>query len=71
MKKGENVALKQTRGLGTDVAIVGSMIFVAQIIVSLTIGSIIEWLGTPATVLYGASILGLLSSISAYFVLYV
>ncbi|KAL5286664.1 hypothetical protein ACFFRR_007964, partial [Megaselia abdita] len=57
VKKGEQVALKQPRGLGTDVAIVGSMIFVAQIIVSMTIGTFIEWLGTPATVLYGASIL--------------
>lgn len=65
------MTLTQKRGLGTDVAIVGSMIFVAQIIVSMTIGSFIEWLDTPATVLYGASILGLASSISAYFVLYV
>lgn len=47
MKKGESVTLKQTRGLGTDVAIVGSMIFVAQIIVSMTIGTFIQWLGTP------------------------
>lgn len=31
MKKGENVPLKKKRGLGTDVAVISSMMFVAQV----------------------------------------
>lgn len=33
MKKGENVPLKKKRGLGTDVAVISSMMFVAQVII--------------------------------------
>lgn len=31
MRKGENVQLEKKRGLGTDVAVISSMMFVAQV----------------------------------------
>ncbi|XP_055372316.1 proton-associated sugar transporter A-like isoform X2 [Condylostylus longicornis] len=70
VKRGENIQIKQTRGLGTDVAIVSSMLFVAQLTISLSIGTLVSWLDTTAGVLYAASTFSLLSAISAHFVLY-
>ena len=37
------VLLAQVRGIGTDVGIVSSMVFLAQFILSLTMGTIIEF----------------------------
>ncbi|KAJ6639966.1 Proton-associated sugar transporter A, partial [Pseudolycoriella hygida] len=36
----------ELRGLGTDVAIVSSMVFLAQFILSLCMGTIVSWSGT-------------------------
>ncbi|XP_062561299.1 proton-associated sugar transporter A-like isoform X2 [Armigeres subalbatus] len=47
---------EKKRGLATDIAVVGGMIFVAQIIVSLGIGSLIEVLGSTSAVIYTAGI---------------
>lgn len=71
VKAGEEVVSKQKRGLGTDIAIVNSMIFVAQIIVALTIGLFIDWLGSTAAVIFAAGFCGLCAAISAFFVLYI
>ena len=70
MKKGENVPLKKVRGLGTDIAVISSMMFVAQMIVSLTIGSLISVIQSTTAYIYAASILGMLAAISATRVLY-
>jgi solute carrier family 45 protein 1/2/4 len=58
------------RGLGTDCGIVGSMLFVAQFTMSLSIGSIIIILDTTAAVLYAASFFSFLAAISGCFVIY-
>lgn len=69
MKKGQNVPLETTRGLGTDVAVISSMMFVAQIIVSLTIGQLIKLIGTSA-VIYAASFFSTCAALMASRVLY-
>lgn len=69
MRKGQNVPLEKTRGLGTDVAVISSMMFVAQIIISLTIGSLIAMIGTSA-VIYAASFFSVCAAIMATQVLY-
>ncbi|XP_067628885.1 membrane-associated transporter protein [Eurosta solidaginis] len=71
IRNGESVPLKQARGLGTDVAIISSMVFVAQLIVSLSIGPLISWMQTTSAILYASTFLAVIGSISAMFVLYV
>ncbi|XP_055905348.1 proton-associated sugar transporter A [Eupeodes corollae] len=71
MRSGENVPLKQTRGLGTDIAIISSMVFVAQFIISLSIGSLVAWMATTSAILYAASVLSIGAAVSAMFVLYI
>lgn len=61
---------ERKRGLATDIAVVGGMIFVAQIIVSLGIGSFISWLGSTTAVIYAAGTCSLLAAISASQVVY-
>lgn len=70
VKEGKRVALKEPRGLGTDVAIVSNMIFVAQLIVSLCIGSIITAAQSTTAVLYTSSALSICAAISASLLLY-
>lgn len=61
---------ERKRGLATDIAVVGGMIFVAQIIVSLSIGSLIELLGTTAAVIYAAGICSFLAALASTQVVY-
>lgn len=58
------------RGLGTDCGIVGSMLFVAQFTMSLSIGSFITLIDSTAAVLYAASFFSFLAAISGCFVVY-
>lgn len=58
------------RGLGTDCGIVGSMMFVAQFTMSLSIGSLITLLHSVAAVLYAASFFSFLAAISGCYVVY-
>ncbi|CRK98794.1 CLUMA_CG012011, isoform A [Clunio marinus] len=58
------------RGLGTDCGIVGSMLFVAQFTMSLSIGSFITLIDSVAAVLYAASFFSLLAAISGCYVVY-
>jgi solute carrier family 45 protein 1/2/4 len=67
-EKGEVVQFE--RGLGTDCGIVGSMLFVAQFTMSLSIGSFITLMDSTAAVLYAASFFSFLAAISANFVVY-
>ncbi|KAL5286667.1 hypothetical protein ACFFRR_007966 [Megaselia abdita] len=62
--------LKQKRGIGTDMAILGSMVFIAQVITSVSLGPFIALVGSSLAILYAASALALLGAISAYFLLY-
>ena len=58
------------RGIGTDVGIVSSMVFLAQFILSLTMGSIIRAVESTTAVIVSASVLSVCGSISASFVTY-
>lgn len=71
MRSGENIPLKHTRGLGTDIAIISSMVFIAQLIISLSIGSLVSWMNTTSAVLYAASGLSICAAVSAMFVMYI
>ncbi|XP_075166672.1 solute carrier family 45 member 1 [Haematobia irritans] len=71
VRDGETIPLKQARGLGTDVAIISSMVFVGQLIVSVSVGPIVAWMQTTCAILYLSTILACFAAISAMFVLYV
>lgn len=71
MHNGETVPLKQARGLGTDVAIISSMVFIAQLIVSLSVGPLVAWMETTCAILYASTFLSFAAAIAAMFVLYV
>lgn len=71
MHNGESVPLKQARGLGTDVAIISSMVFIAQLVISMSIGPLISWMQTTCAILYASTFLAFFAAISATFVLYV
>ncbi|KAK5649374.1 hypothetical protein RI129_000403 [Pyrocoelia pectoralis] len=62
--------VKQVRGLGTDVAIVSSMVFLAQFILSMGIGSIVTSTGTTTSVVTAASLLAFFGAISSTQVMY-
>ena len=61
---------EQVRGIGTDVGIVSSMVFLAQFILSLSMGSIINAFQTTTVVVIAASVLSFCGSVSACFVTY-
>lgn len=60
----------QVRGLGTDVAIVSSMVFLAQFILSMCMGTIVSCTGTTTAVVSVASFLAFCGAISATQVMY-
>lgn len=58
------------RGLGTDVALVSSMVFLAQFILSSSMGSIVSAAGSTTAVVVSAAVLSFCGSISASQVMY-
>lgn len=60
----------QVRGLGTDVAIISSMVFLAQFILSICMGTIVSWTGTTTAVVSVASFLAFCGALSATQVMY-
>ena len=58
------------RGLGTDIAVVQGMVFVAQLALSSCMGSIVQALDSTVTVIVAAAILSFLGAISASQVTY-
>lgn len=58
------------RGLGTDVAIVSSMVFLAQFVLSICMGSIVSWSGTTTAVVSVAALLSFCGAIAATQVMY-
>lgn len=69
-EKVEAPTVEFERGLGTDCGIVGSMLFVAQFTMSLSIGSLITFIDSVAAVLYTASFFSFLAAISGCYVVY-
>lgn len=70
MQKGNAVISSHKRGLGTDIAVVGSMLFVAQLIVSMSVGYLIVLLGSTRAIIYAASFTSFLAAIAATKVVY-
>ncbi|XP_055621057.1 proton-associated sugar transporter A-like [Toxorhynchites rutilus septentrionalis] len=62
---GTYVRNTQNRGFGADVSTLSSMLFLAQVVISLTIGSVIDAFGTTTIVMYSASLFSGLAAISA------
>ncbi|KAI4458988.1 sugar transporter [Holotrichia oblita] len=69
-KDGEEKVCAQVRGLGTDVAIVSSMVFLAQFILSMCMGTIVNVTGTTTAVVSVASALSFFGALSATQVMY-
>uniref|UniRef100_A0A1B6HCC0 Proton-associated sugar transporter A n=2 Tax=Homalodisca liturata TaxID=320908 RepID=A0A1B6HCC0_9HEMI len=67
---GDNVQASQVRGLGTDVAIVSSMVFLAQFSLSICMGSVVSWAGTTTAVAAVAAVLAFCGAIAATQVMY-
>ncbi|XP_046551030.1 proton-associated sugar transporter A-like isoform X2 [Haliotis rubra] len=61
---------QQVRGLGTDVALISSMVFLAQFLLSVSIGSIIHAVGSTTAVIVAAAILSFCGAITATQVTY-
>lgn len=61
---------QQLRGLGTDVALVSSMVFLAQLILSACMGAIVSWAGTTSAVVCVAAVLSFCGAMCATQVLY-
>ncbi|KAJ8985618.1 hypothetical protein NQ317_015111 [Molorchus minor] len=69
-EEGEAKVSSQIRGLGTDIALVSSMVFLAQFILSILMGSIVNAAGTTTAVVSVASALALFGAIAATQVMY-
>lgn len=69
-KNGEAITSTQIRGLGTDVSIIHSMIFIGQMIVSLTSGPLISLINSVQAVIYAAGVFAAISAISASQIVY-
>ncbi|XP_031832072.1 loss of visual transmission [Nomia melanderi] len=68
--EGEAVQSEGVRGLGTDVAIVSSMVFLAQFLLSCCLGTIVSKSGTTTAVVCVASTLAACGAISATRIMY-
>ncbi|RLU20666.1 hypothetical protein DMN91_007279 [Ooceraea biroi] len=67
---GDAVSNGSVRGLGTDIAIVSSMVFLAQFLLSCCLGTIVSLSGSTAAVAYVASILAMCGAASATQIMY-
>lgn len=61
----------QIRGIGTDIAVVSSMVFLAQLCLSSTMGTLVQLAGSTVIVTVVASLLSVCGAISATRVLYI
>lgn len=67
---GESKYSAENRGIGTDVAIVSSMVFLAQFILSCLMGQIVSITGSTTAVVSTAAFLSFCGAISATQVMY-
>uniref|UniRef100_A0A182J4A8 Sucrose transporter n=1 Tax=Anopheles atroparvus TaxID=41427 RepID=A0A182J4A8_ANOAO len=61
----ETSGTQSRRGLASDISLIGSMLFVAQIILSLSMGPLVTLTGTTASVIYTASVCSLVAALCA------
>lgn len=69
--EGNFVTSQQVRGLGTDVSIIGSSVFIAQFFLSMGMGSVVKLYGSTAAVPLLCSFLSLCAAYAATRVIYV
>ncbi|ERL87048.1 proton-associated sugar transporter A isoform X1 [Dendroctonus ponderosae] len=69
-QEGESQISSQIRGLGTDVAIVSSMVFLAQFVLSICMGTIVNLSGTTTAVVGVATVLAFFGAIAATRIMY-
>ncbi|KAJ8914991.1 hypothetical protein NQ315_002515 [Exocentrus adspersus] len=67
---GAAITINRIRGLGTDVAIISSMVFLAQFLLSICMGSIVHASGTTTAIVIVASVLAALGAVSASQIIY-
>ncbi|XP_064644201.1 proton-associated sugar transporter A-like [Lineus longissimus] len=60
----------EIRGLGTDVAVVSSMVFVGQVVLSCGMGSLVHVTGSTVTIVWSSAVLSLIGSLVACKVMY-
>ncbi|XP_060648345.1 proton-associated sugar transporter A isoform X1 [Drosophila nasuta] len=60
----------EVRGLGTDVAIISSMVFLAQFLLSICMGTIVKLAGTTTAVITTASFLSFCAALTASKIIY-
>uniref|UniRef100_A0A182QBB5 Major facilitator superfamily (MFS) profile domain-containing protein n=1 Tax=Anopheles farauti TaxID=69004 RepID=A0A182QBB5_9DIPT len=70
VKDGKCVPNTTKRGFGADVSLMSSMLFLAQLIISLAIGSIIDAVESNVVVIFSASIFSLVAALTASQVVY-
>ncbi|XP_053676371.1 proton-associated sugar transporter A-like [Anopheles nili] len=70
MEAGKCVEAEEPRGFGADVSMMSSVLCLAQLIVSLAMGALIDAAGTTAVITFTASACTLLAAVSALAVLY-
>lgn len=66
----EKKKMKKKRGLGADLALINSMVFCAQIILSFFIGTLMKFVGSKVVVVYGASLFATCGALSSTKLLY-
>ncbi|XP_067118982.1 membrane-associated transporter protein [Centruroides vittatus] len=66
----EETTRNQVRGIGTDVAVVGSMVFLAQFILSSCMGTIVDACGSSVATVWASAILSFCGALSATQVMY-
>lgn len=69
-QEGESQISSQIRGLGTDVAIVSSMVFLAQFVLSMCMGTLVNLSGTTTAVVGVATVLAFFGAIAATRIMY-
>ncbi|XP_065203859.1 proton-associated sugar transporter A-like isoform X1 [Planococcus citri] len=69
-ENGEHVHCKQVRGLGTDISIIGSSVFIAQFILSCFIGLIVDWYGSTLAVPLTCCVLSAMAVLASTRVVY-
>uniref|UniRef100_A0A182MIY6 Uncharacterized protein n=1 Tax=Anopheles culicifacies TaxID=139723 RepID=A0A182MIY6_9DIPT len=70
VKDGKCVPNTTKRGFGADVSMMSSMLFLAQLIISLAIGSIIDAVESNVVVIFSASIFSLIAALFASQIVY-
>lgn len=66
----EKKNMEKKRGLGADLALINSMVFCAQIILSFFIGTLMKFVGSKVVVVYGASLFATCGALSSTKLLY-